>query len=97
MKFKSILNKYGAYVAAVIIFLALGYTYCSPQLKGKVLFAGDQQNFTGASHQSLVYHDLTGDWTFWNGAMFSGMPNYQIGGCHYASEDVFGPVNAILH
>ena len=84
-------------MAAVIIFLALGYTYCSPQLKGKVLFAGDQQNFTGASHQSLVYHDLTGDWTFWNGAMFSGMPNYQIGGCHYASEDVFGPVNAILH
>ena len=97
MNFKGILNKYGAYVAAVLIFLALGYIYCSPQLKGKVLYAGDQQNFTGAVHESLVYHDVTGDYTFWNGAMFSGMPNYQIGGGHYASETVFGPIDSLLH
>ena len=84
-------------MAAVIIFLALGYIYCSPQLKGKVLHAGDQQNFSSAVHESLVYHDTTGDYTFWNGAMFSGMPNYQIGGGHYASETIFGPVNAFLH
>ena len=75
MNFKNILSKYGAYVAAVILFLALGYIYCSPQLKGKVLYAGDQQTFTGAVHESQVYHDVTGDYTFWNGAMFSGMPN----------------------
>lgn len=97
MNFKGILNKYGAYAAAVIIFLAIGYIYCSPQLKGKVLHAGDQQNFFGAVHESLVYHEAFGDYTFWNGAMFSGMPNYQIGGGHYASETVFGPVNNFLH
>ena len=97
MNFKGILNKYGAYAAAVIIFLALGYIYCSPQLKGKVLYAGDQQNFMGAVHESNVYHDVTGDYTFWNGAMFSGMPNYQIGGGHYASETIFGPINGILN
>ena len=97
MNFKSILNKYGAYAAAVIIFLALGYIYCSPVLKGRVLYAGDQHNFAGAVHESLVYHDVHGDYTFWNGAMFSGMPNYQIGGGHYASETLFGPVNSFLH
>ena len=84
-------------MAAIIIFLALGYTYCSPQLKGKVLYAGDQQNFAGAVHESLVYHDVHGDYTFWNGAMFSGMPNYQIGGGHYASETLFQPVISFLH
>ena len=84
-------------MAAVIIFLALGYIYCSPQLKGKVLHAGDTQNFMGAVHESEVYHQVNGDWTFWNGAMFSGMPNYQIGGGHYASESLLQPLNNFLH
>ena len=84
-------------MAAVIIFLALGYIYCSPLLKGKVLYAGDTQNFSGDVHESQVYHDVTGDYTFWTGSVFSGMPNYQIGGGHYASETVFGPVTDFLH
>lgn len=97
MNFKGILSKYGAYVAAVIIFLALGYIYCSPLLKGKVLYAGDQQNFLGAVHESNVYHDVTGDFTFWTGSMFSGMPNYQIGGGHYSSEGLISPILGFLH
>ena len=84
-------------MAAVILFLALGYIYCSPQLKGKVLYAGDQQNFTGAVHESQVYHDVTGDYTFWNGAMFSGMPNYQIGGGYYSSSALLQPINSFIH
>ena len=84
-------------MAAVIIFLALGYIYCSPQLTGKVLNAGDTQNFTGAVHESVVYHDVTGDYTFWTGSMFSGMPNYQIGGGRYASEPLLSPVYSFLH
>ena len=96
MDFKGILNRYGAYVAAVIIFLALAYIYCSPQLGGKVLFAGDQQTFTGAVHESQVYHDETGEFTFWNGAMFSGMPNYQIGGGYYTAYTLLQPVNSFI-
>ena len=69
MNFKGILKKYGAYAVAVIVFLALGYIYCSPQLKGKVLYAGDQQHFMDAVHESQVYHELTGDYTFWNSSM----------------------------
>ncbi len=97
MDFKGILSKYGAYAAAVLIFLALAYIYCSPQLGGKVLFAGDQQTYLGAVHESWVYHDDTGDYTFWNSSMFSGMPNYQIGGGHYASESLLKPLNRLIY
>ena len=97
MDFKGILNKYGAYVAAVVIFLILACIYCSPQLGGKVLFAGDQQTYFGAVHESWDYHDETGDYTFWNGAMFSGMPNYQIGGGDYASTALLQPIRGFLY
>ena len=93
---KGIVREYGAYVVAVIVFLALGYIYCSPQLKGKVLYAEDQQHFSGAVHESEVYHNTTGDYTFWNSAMFSGMPNYQIGGGHYTSETLLRPINKLV-
>ncbi len=97
MNFKGILKKYGAYAVAVIVFLALGYIYCSPQLKGKVLYAGDQQHFMDAVHESQVYHELTGDYTFWNSSMFTGMPNYQIGGGYYTSYSLLKPINDITH
>ena len=96
MKFKGILKEYGAYVLAIILFLALGYIYCSPLLKGKVLYAEDQQHFSGAVHESQVYHDQTGDYTFWNSAMFSGMPNYQIGGGYYTSDSLLRPLNKLV-
>ena len=97
MSFKGIISKYGAYVAAIIVFLAIAYIYCSPQLGGKVLFAGDQQTYLGAVHESWVYHYNTGDYTFWNGSMFSGMPNYQIGGGHYTSSTLLQPLNNFIY
>ena len=97
MDFKGILKRYGAYVVALLVFLALGYIYCSPQLKGKVLYAGDQQHFEGAVHESEVYHKLTGDFTFWNSSMFTGMPNYQIGGGYYTSYTLLAPIDRITN
>ena len=97
MKFKDILKKYGAYAVAVLVFLALAYAYCMPQLQGKVLITDDQQNFAGAVHESEVYHQKTGDYTFWNASMFSGMPNYQIGGGHYTSYTLMAPVNYVFN
>lgn len=96
MKFKDILKNYVAYLVAIIVFLAIGYIYCSPQLKGKVLYAEDQQHFSGAVHESQVYHANTGDYTFWNSAMFSGMPNYQIGGGYYTSYTLLQPINDFI-
>lgn len=98
MDFKKLLKKYGAYVAAVVLFIAAAYIYCSPLNKGRVLYAGDIQNYIGASQEARDYLDATGKHTFWNGAMFSGMPSYQIGMTHYTSDSLLAPLtNNINH
>lgn len=98
MNLKNVIGKYGAYAAALVLFIVAAYLYCSPVLKGKVLYAGDIQNYIGASRESHEYHDRTGDYTFWTGSMFCGMPNYQIGGGRYSSDVLLSPLqSAISH
>lgn len=96
MKFGNILEKYGAYIVAIALFIAAAFVYCSPVLKGKALYAGDIQNFIGASQESRNYYNETGDYSFWTGSMFCGMPNYQIVGGQYASEKLLAPLNAVM-
>lgn len=95
-KLADIFKKYGAYAVAAVVFVLAACIYCSPSLKGKVLYAGDIQNYIGASNESWQYHQDTGDYTFWNGSMFCGMPNYQIGGNHYKSDNLIAPLSDIL-
>lgn len=83
-------SKYGAIIVATVLFLALGFIYCAPSLEGKVVHSGDNINAVSAAQESVQYTQQTGDYTFWNGAMFSGMPNYQIGGGRYSSESLLG-------
>ena len=97
MNIKEAFKKYCPYLVAAVLFIALAYIYCSPVLKGKVLYAGDIQNYVGASNESRQYHNTTGDYTFWNGAMFCGMPNYQIGGGRYKSDDLLNPIKNVLN
>jgi len=85
-------SKYGAIIVATVLFLALGFIYCAPSLQGKVVHAGDNINGTSAVQEGVKYHQETGDYTFWTGAMFSGMPNYQIGGGSYTSEKLIQPL-----
>lgn len=93
MNFKKIIQKYSAYIVAAALFVAAACIYCSPILSGRKLYAGDIQNYLGASQESRDYHNGTGDYTFWNGAMFSGMPNYQIGGGRIASDSLLAPLS----
>jgi hypothetical protein len=92
MKF---LNRFGAYIAALVIFAAIACIYCSPSLEGKVVNAGDTSHFKGAVQEVKQYHEETGDYSFWTGSMFSGMPNYQIGGGHYKSSTLLKPLRKI--
>lgn len=62
-----------------LIFALASAIYFWPALEGKVIYAGDNINSWAALQESLNYHKTTGDYTFWTGSMFSGMPNYQIG------------------
>lgn len=91
------LQQYGAYLAAAALFLLLAFVYCKPVLSGKVLLSGDDVNARSAMQESLRYHQETGDYTWWNEAVFSGMPNYQIGGGQYQSDRLLTPFRNFLH
>ena len=94
---KQFLEKYAAYLVAAVLFVVLAFVYCKPVLSGKVLQSGDDINATSAIQESVRYTQETGDYTWWNGAMFSGMPSYQIGGGLYKSEALLGPIRGFLH
>lgn len=94
---KDILRKYLPYVAAIVLFAVLSCVYCSPVFQGKELYAGDNIRFKEAVHESTKYHEDTGNYTWWTGSMFAGMPNYQIGGGHYKSTDWLKPLYKVLH
>ncbi|MBR5707154.1 MAG: YfhO family protein [Bacteroidaceae bacterium] len=93
---KEILRKYLPYIVAVVVFAVLSCIYCSPVFQGKELYAGDNVRFKEAVHESSKYHQDTGNYTWWTGSMFAGMPNYQIGGGHYRSEDFIKPLKRLL-
>ena len=94
---KKFVQKYLPYIAAIVLFLALSCIYCAPTFQGKQIYAGDNIHFNGAVHEASKYHEDTGNYTWWTGSMFSGMPNYQIGGGHYESHDYIAPVTILLH
>lgn len=97
MKFLDLLKKYGAYLTAIVVFVLLAVIYCKPQLSGKVVSSGDLITYTSAIQEAVRYTQETGDYTWWNGNMFSGMPNYRIGGGRFLSSVLLNPIKKILH
>ena len=91
------MSKYGAYLAAAVIFFALAYAYCYPVLQGKVIYAGDNVNAEAAVHECEEFTRTTGEHSWWTGSMFGGMPNYQIGGGEYLGEKLLSPLRTVLH
>ena len=94
---KEFLKKYAAYISAVVLFVALAYAYCYPVLQGRVIYAGDNINAEAAVHECAEYTRTTGEHSWWTGSMFCGMPNYQIGGGEYRSEQMLRPFTSVLH
>ncbi len=68
------------YVVAIVVFIGVAVIYCSPLLNGKVLQAGDVNNWKGAAQEAREYKQQTGETTWWANSMFGGMPTYQITG-----------------
>ncbi len=84
-------------VIILLIFALASAVYFFPALQGKVIYAGDNINGSAAVQEGVSYHKATGDYSFWTGAMFCGMPNYQIGGNGgYLIEKVFFPIRWVL-
>ena len=79
------------------VFLVAAAIYFWPALQGKVVYGGDDINGTAAVHEGSEYHKTTGDYTFWTEGMFSGMPNYQIGGNGgFMVDKILRPVRTVL-
>ena len=73
-------KKMAPYIVALLVFIGFAVAYCSPILEGKVLQAGDINNWKGAANEAIEYKAQTGEPTFWTNSMFGGMPTYQIAG-----------------
>ena len=87
MKIKDIFLKPLPYLAALFVFIILTLFYASPVLDGKVINAGDTKSWEGMYHEGKEYVD-SGHHSWWTGSMFSGMPNYQIGGGQFPAPAV---------
>ncbi|MDD2292746.1 MAG: YfhO family protein [Bacteroidales bacterium] len=74
-----------------VIFAIAAIIYCEPAMRGEVVYAPDNINGMAASQECREFTQKTGDASWWTGAMFSGMPNYQIGGGRYLSSVVLRP------
>ena len=85
------------YIIIVLLFIAIAAAYCYPVLEGKVIGNADGVNGTAAVQECRNYRLDEGGNSWWTGALFSGMPNYQIGGAHYLSERILGPFYNFFH
>jgi len=66
------------YLAAIVLFIALGIIYFSPVLEGKKLKQSDITHWRGMSKEIVDYRDATGEEPLWTNSMFGGMPAYQV-------------------
>ena len=85
------------YIIIVALFVAAAAIYCYPVLEGKVIGNADGVNGAAAVQECVNYRHSEGGNSWWTGALFSGMPNYQIGGAHYLSERILSPLYRFFH
>ena len=97
MEIRPFFQKYGAYLVAAVLFIAAAILYCFPVTQGKVISTSDSLSARAAVNESVEYTRQTGEHSWWNGAMFSGMPNYQIGGGQYKADKLLSPLRKVLH
>lgn len=64
---------------AIVLFVLLSLAYFFPaDIEGRVLFQQDTVAGAGAGQETVAYQQETGVHSRWTGALFSGMPTYQI-------------------
>ncbi len=75
---KQLIKKSAPYLVAIIVFLAITFTYFSPLLEGKKLNQHDITMFKGMSKEIVDFREKTGEEALWTNSMFGGMPAWQI-------------------
>ncbi len=82
------------HVAAVAVFLVLTLVYFSPVLQGKDIKQDDAIGSMAWGKDAKDYHEESGEYSYWSGSMFSGMP------CNYTYSpqpaNIFKPLGELL-
>lgn len=77
---KKLNKKLFLHLGIVLLMFIISCVYFSPVLSGKVVRQGDIEKYESMIKENVDFHEETGEYSFWNSAMFSGMPGYQVGG-----------------
>lgn len=89
-------KKLWPYLVAIVVFVVISVGYFSPDvIEGKVLFQGDTRQGIGNGQEMGDYFAKTGEVTRWTGAVFSGMPTYQMSP-NFGSANLFRNVSQLL-
>ncbi len=75
---KPLYKKIIAHIAAIVVFLAVGFAFFSPVLDGKRIYQSDMAQFEGGNKDLADYEKATGERAGWTDGMFGGMPAYQL-------------------
>lgn len=67
------------HIGSICFFIIVTIIFFLPQFQGKELIQGDVSKWEGMVHETVTYHEETGNNVSWCGSMFSGMPGYTIG------------------
>lgn len=80
-----------------VLFIVAAAMYFTPAIQGKVIYAGDNINGTSACREGHEFKQVDPEGSWWTGSMFSGMPNYQVGGhTDYLLDKILKPVRAVF-
>ncbi len=93
-KIKDILKKSIPVAVALLLFGVVSVLGFKPQLEGKILPQGDIQQFDGMSRDIRECREMFDEDPKWTGAMFSGMPAYQIN-IKYPTQIIKRSVDAV--
>lgn len=91
-----IVKQFWPYLVALLVFVVVACVYMSPALDGKIIATSDGVQGRGAVNECVEYSRQTGEYSWWTGSMFSGMPNYQIGGGKYQVDSLIAPLRRIM-
>ncbi|MBR5104952.1 MAG: hypothetical protein IKU93_00795 [Alistipes sp.] len=91
---KNILKKSLPVAVALLLFGVVAVIGFKPQLEGKILPQGDIQQFDGMSRDIRECRERFDEDPKWTGAMFSGMPAYQIN-IKYPTQIIKRSVDAV--
>lgn len=81
----------------VLVFIVASAIYFWPAVQGKMVNGGDYVSGMAAIHEGDVFRAEHPEGSWWCGSMFSGMPNFQMGGHGpYLVDHIMHPIRWFL-